>query len=559
MKKLIILFTACIALVSCHDILDRYPLEGPPSATFFSNEDELTLAINGAYESLYRLSNANVPYQMFLEGATDIVYVRGNYANMDVIRIGQATASTAVFQSVWDTFYNNISRCNNILDNMHRAKENVSETFYNRIEAEAKFLRAYNYFYLTSLYGDVPFVEHMLDWKNPLLPKTPVRKIIDAMYADLDSAFKSVPRICSDKQYNRITQGAVMGLKARMALVNNDMDVAAEAAWTVISSGVYSVYDSYEYLFLYDGMNSNEVILQMPFAEGVRTSQIPRHLGARSAPGYSAIVPTQVLVDMYQCVDGERIDRSKLYDPKKPFEKRDPRLAYSILYPGQWHAGIRFETHPDSIKTTKIVNGAYTRIANDEATHAYATFTGYLFRKYYDEQDLPAKVAKSSLNFMIMRYAEVLLTYAEAKIELGEIDDTVIEAINQVRRRKDVMMPPAKITMSVDELRSLVRYERTVELALEGHRLFDIHRWGIAEEVLSGYMLGKRKKANWYDPVIPSFSDAGKPVYPDERIFNSLGYATFDPDKNSLWFIPQNEIDRNPLLQEETEDDDDDW
>ena len=379
------------------------------------------------------------------------------------------------------------------------------------------------------------------------------------MYADLDSAFKSVPRICSDKQYNRITQGAVMGLKARMALVNNDMDVAAEAAWTVISSGVYSVYDSYEYLFLYDGMNSNEVILQMPFAEGVRTSQIPRHLGARSAPGYSAIVPTQVLVDMYQCVDGERIDRSKLYDPKKPFEKRDPRLAYSILYPGQWHAGIRFETHPDSIKTTKIVNGAYTRIANDEATHAYATFTGYLFRKYYDEQDLPAKVAKSSLNFMIMRYAEVLLTYAEAKIELGEIDDTVIEAINQVRRRKDVMMPPAKITMSVDELRSLVRYERTVELALEGHRLFDIHRWGIAEEVLSGYMLGKRKKANWYDPVIPSFSDAGKPVYPDERIFNSLGYATFDPDKNSLWFIPQNEIDRNPLLQEETEDDDDDW
>lgn len=73
MKKLIILFTACIALVSCHDILDRYPLEGPPSATFFSNEDELTLAINGAYESLYWLSNANVPYQMFLEGATDIV------------------------------------------------------------------------------------------------------------------------------------------------------------------------------------------------------------------------------------------------------------------------------------------------------------------------------------------------------------------------------------------------------------------------------------------------------------------------------------------------------
>lgn len=418
MKKLILLFTACATSMACHDILDRYPLEGPPSATFFSNEEELTLAINGAYESLYWVSNANVPYQMFLEGATDIVYVRGNYANMDVIRIGQATASTAVFQSVWDTFYNHISRCNNILDHMHRARENVSETFYARIEAEAKFLRAYNYFFLTSLYGDVPFVEHLLDWDKPLLAKTPVRQIIDAMYTDLDFAFDHVPLTCTDKQYNRITQGAVMGLKARIALMNHDMEIAADAAWKVISSGVYSVDDSYQYLFLYNGMNSHEVILQMPFAEGIKTNQMPRYLGARSAPGYSAIVPTQVLVDTYQCLDGERIDRSNLYDPKKPFDKRDPRLAYTILYPGQWHAGIKFETHPDSIKTTKIVNGVYTRITNEEATHAYATFTGYLFRKYYDEQDLPAKVAKSSLNFMIMRYAEVLLTYAEAKIEL---------------------------------------------------------------------------------------------------------------------------------------------
>ena len=181
-------------------------------------------------------------------------------------------------------------------------------------------------------------------------------------------------------------------------------------------------------------------MLYMPFLLGTQTNQIPKYVGTRLANCYSIIVPTQVLVDMYQCTDGQRIDQSPKYDPKKPYENRDPRLGYSILYPGQWHSGYKFEVHPDSTKTSAVINGETVRINNTEVTNAYGSFTGYIEKKYYDESDVPGKITQCELNFMLMRYAEVLLTYAEARIELSRIDQSVIDAINAVRPRKDV--PP---------------------------------------------------------------------------------------------------------------------
>lgn len=547
-RALIILFTF-IGLSSCQDILEKYPLDAPPSATFFSNEKELTLAVNGAYRSLYWLSNDNVPYQLYIEGATDIVWIRGDGANMQTIQRGEATAETSVFKSIWELYYGYISRCNNILDNMHHAKEYVSEDFYNRIEAEAKFLRAYNYFYLINLYGDVPFVTTLLDWQNPYLSKTPKNEIIEQLFEDLDFAKDHLPWIWGSENAGRVTKGAAFGLKARIALLDNRFEVAKIAADSVIQSKKYEIHPTYKNLFLHAGSNSKEIMLYMPFLLGLQTNQIPRYIGTRSAPGYSIIVPTQTLVDMYQCTDGKRIDQSSLYNPSKPFENRDPRLEYSILRPGMWHGGYRFETHPDSVKTDALINGYIVRVPNLESTNAYATFTGYLFKKYYDESDLPEKVTQCELNFTLMRYAEILLTYAEAKIELNEIDQSVIDAINAVRQRGDVMMPPTTLTMNQNELRELVRYERTIELAMEGFRLFDIRRWRIAEHVLPGFMLGKRTKSAWYTPVTPSFNAYGKPVYSNEDIFQKLGFNNFNPEKDYLWPIPQTEVDLNPGLK----------
>jgi len=546
------MFFMAIGLMSCQkDLLNKYPLDSPSSGTFFSNETELTLAINSAYRTLYWLSSGNVPYQLYLEGSTDLVYVRGNGANMISVQSGQFSSETAVFYSAWSSFYESIGRCNNILENMHRAKDNVSDEFYKRIEAEALFLRAYSYTYLVALYGDVPFVTKMLSLEEGQMPKTNKDIIIEHLFEDLDYAASNLPKTWGGKEEGRITKGAAYGLKARLALWTGRYDIAAKSAKDVIDLNVYSIYPDYGNLFKHEGENSQEAMLYIPFLLGVSTTTTPREIGPRTGPGYSIIVPTQTLVDMYQCTDGKRVDESSVFNPANQFASRDPRLQQSILYPGQWYNGYLFETKPSAKTTLRNVNGVISSVNNLEVTNAYGTFTGYIWKKYLDEKDMPDNVTRSELNFMLMRYAEMLLTYAEAKIELGEIDPDVVKAINDVRRRPSVMMPAAALTMTPGELKELVRYERTIELAGEGFRLFDIRRWRIAEHVLPGNVLGKRTAVSWDLPVIPTFNQYGKPVYDNETlIFQIISTNVFDPSKHYLWPIPQRELDLNKKLEQ---------
>ena len=548
--RILYIVLSAVTVVSCKkNFLEKFPVDKPSSATFFSNETELTLAINSAYRSLYWLSNDDVPYQLFIDGATDITWIRGDFANMQAIQSGQHTSQTDVFNSIWANFYDNIARCNNILDNMHRAKDNVSEQFYNRIEAQARFLRAYSYAYLINLYGDVPLVTHLLTLNETQLARTPKAEIVDQLFADLDFSANNLPKEWTGNDKGRITQGAALGLKARIALYAGRYDVAALAAGDVINLGVYSIYPDYRDLFTHAGENSGESILSMPFLLAIQTTQMARYLGTRSAPGFSVIVPTQNIVDMYQCTDGKRIDQTAAYDPANPFDNRDPRLEQSILYPGQWFNTYLFLTHPDSTTTRRNVNGNISTVSNLEVTHAYATFTGYIWKKYLDETDLPANVTRSELDFMLMRYAEVLLTYAEAKIELNQIDQSVIDAINQVRQRPGVNMPAALLSMGQTELSDLVHYERTIELAGEGLRLFDIRRWQIAEGVLPGNVLGRRNKAHWYDAITPGFNAYGKPEYADENlIFQTISFNLFNPGRDYLWPVPAREMDLNKAL-----------
>jgi len=488
---------------------------------------------------------------MWLDGSTDITWTRGNYVNMLDLQGGQVTTETNLFYDTWEFYYNGIMRCNNILENMHRAQEVVSEDFYNRIEAEARFLRAWNYGFLVSLYGDVPLVTTMLQLEDAQMPRTAKENILRFIFDDLDFAAAHLPLTWSNTDEGRATRGAALTYKARIALYHGEYEIAAAAAKEVIDLGQYTLYSNYGQLFKHVGSRSSEVIMDIPFLLGVQVHQIPRYLGTRSAPGYAVLVPTQTMIDIYRCTDGLRIDQSPLFDPQKPYENRDPRLEQSILRPGEWYNNFKFETHPDSTTTLQNVGGTINRVNNLEVTNQFATFTGYHWKKYFDEADLPGEVARSQQNFIIMRYAEVLLTYAEAKIELNEIDNSVIAAINEVRGRPSVDMPAAQTNMTQTQLRDLIRYERTVELAQEGFRLFDLRRWRIAEHVMPGNMLGRRVKARWYDSIIPSFNAYGKSVYPNETaVFQVISTNTFDASKHYLWPIPQREIDVNRELEQ---------
>jgi len=551
-NKIIAVLLSVTLFTSCNrDFLDRFPLDSPSSSTFFSNEDELLLAVNSAYRSFYWISSHNVPYIMWLDGSTDITWTRGNYVNMLDLQGGQVTTETNLFYDTWNFYYNAIMRCNNILENMHTAQEVVSEDFYNRIEAEARFLRAWNYGFLVSLYGDVPLVTTMLQLEDAQMPRTPKEEVINLIFEDLDFAAAHLPLSWSNADEGRVTRGAALTYKARIALYHGEYETAAAAAKQVIDLNEYTLYPNYGELFKHVGSRSSEVIMDIPFLLGAQVHQIPRYLGTRSAPGYSVLVPTQTMIDTYRCTDGLRIDQSPLFDPASPYENRDPRMEQSILRPGEWYNNFKFETHPDSTTTLQNVGGTINRVNNLEVTNQYATFTGYHWKKYFDEADLPGEVARSQQNFIVMRYAEVLLTYAEAKIELNEIDNSVIEAINEVRGRASVGMPTVDMGMTQAEFRDLIRYERTVELAQEGFRLFDLRRWRIAEHVMPGNMLGRRIKAHWYDEIVPSFNEYGKPVYPNETsVFQIISTNTFDPSKNYLWPVPQREIDVNSELDQ---------
>ncbi len=277
---------------------------------------------------------------------------------------------------------------------------------------------------------------------------------------------------------------------------------------------------------------------------------MPRFFFSRIALGHSNKIPVQALVDSYECTDGLTIDKSPLFDPKKPFENRDPRLSHTVVLPQTRFINYMFETHPDSLMTWDYTTTPAKRVANVEATHAYATFSGYCWRKYADVADYP-DINNSDLDIILFRYAEVLLNYAEAKIELNQLDASVYEAINAVRGRATVKMPPISAGKTQAELRSIVRRERKVEFAGEGLRLFDIHRWKIGEDAMKGPLRGRVRNA--FLTNAPRIDENGTPHYENvtnESKMRVIEIRTYRNDRDNVWPIPRLEREVNPALEQ---------
>lgn len=549
----LILFT----ISACDEALDKLPLDAPSDETFFSNETELKLALTGAYREIYWRSGS-LPYQSLLDNATDLGFLRTDFSGMQSYSRGAHSSNTSGFAETWDKMYSGIGRTNNLLANMSKAQAAVSADVYNRIQAEALFLRAYYYSWLIQLYGDVPFITSLPpDIEAAKVPKTSRTEIAAALYTDLDQAASVLPATWPAGERGHATKGMALGLKARIALVTGDYATAAAAAKQVMDMNAYTLHADYEELFTYAGENSNEILLSMPHLVGFVSTGIPRQQGPRNAAGYSQLVPSQFIVDSYECIDGLPIDESPLYDPANPFANRDPRLDASIVRPQSVFATYVFETHPDSINTTKIVDGVATRVANQDVRNAFATFTGYLWRKFSAAEDMPANVDTGSLDFILMRYAEILLIYAEAKIELNEIDQSVLDAINRIRARaygvalSATSEYPAITIMDQNALRTIVRRERKVELAQEGFRMTDIHRWNIAQYVMPGTLVGRPKGAYSKMTFVPQIDEHGHPRYAGaEALYRSVDKRQFQPARDNLWAIPQKDIDVNGNLEQ---------
>ena len=551
----VVLFSGCNK-----DYLNRLPEDQPNSATYYATADQLILAVNSAYSNL-SYAQDGFPFMMQLEGTSDVMWQRPN-TDAQVIGLGQHTPATTMIRTIWTQFYTGIGKCNMLLDNMSKAKSVTPAAVYRRIEGEARFLRAYYYGNLISLYGDVPLVDKSIKANESFLPRTPQSEILNFIFRDLDSAIAQLPLSYSGIDIGRATNSAAMAYKARIALYNGKWDVAAAASKQLIDLNYHSLYPNYRNLFMYAGENSRESIFAFDFKQTVRVSATPQNMQARNSSGFSGLVPTRALADSYECVDGQTIDKSPLYTTVDPFKNRDPRMRQTLLGDGDtWFGtgGITFNMtyHPDSTTCTRYTP-SFAKITNLEVTNAFSSYSGYLLKKYLDPADLVLNT-QSELAFMLIRYAEVLLTYAEAKIELNQIDASVLNAINLVRARGygvavgQTTLYPAVTTTSQSTLREIVRRERKVELVGEGLRLFDIRRWKIAEKVMNGILFGKAmNRSIYYTLPKPQLDPNSSPSYDS---FNNLvavvgNFKIMDNPRvfkvhNYLWPIPQTEIDVN--------------
>ncbi len=510
------LYSLLLLLVGCNgDLLETVPNDRISSEIFWRTIEDAEYGVNAIYPTLDGINIVQ------FDGFTDMLITNRMFEENYTIQQGYGTSSSDRFYTVWSNAYVAIQRANDFLLKSADIQTNNRELL-DRYTGEAKTLRAYHYIKLVALYGNVPLVTRPLTIvEGRQIGQTPAAEVWSFIMEELDAAAALLPW----ESRSRIGKGAALGLKARAALYAGRYDEAADAAKQIIDSRIFSLYDSYENLFQYVGEGNREVILQREYATGINTHNIYAQIAPWSqiaGSNGSAYVPSAEIVDLYETNEGKSIAESNSgYDVLNPYANRDPRLTASIFLNGvtPLPGGGVYGTTPGSTGSDAV------------QITLYSTSTGYNVRKYVANEDY-LNPTNSRLNIILLRYAEVLLTYAEAKIELGDIDQSVYAAINEVRQRPSVVQPAIISGSSIDEMRNIVRKERTVELAFEGHRLFDLRRWRTAETEIPRVPLGITYVEN----------GMVRQVVLDGYVRN------FNPLRDYLWPIPQRERDLNTNL-----------
>lgn len=548
----ILSFMLAATLTSCQD-LDLNPLSSASTENWYSTSDEIQMSMR----DLYKPS---------LWGVDDILWTDDYTKRSETSAIIDGTLNGLSGEAVdlWDKQYALISRANSIIERSNRAlAKGVPPKQIAEFRGEAKFFRACGYSKLVNHYGDVPYIDKETSIEEALqIGRTPKAEINKHIYEDFDSAINVLPVKRTAEQ--RITRGTAMGYKARHALYIGDWKEAAKQAKAVIDLGVYSLYPDFGELFLQKTQNPSEGIFVLPASLELEINRWPTlDVLPRTKGGYSYLYPSWDLLASFLCTDGKTIDKSPLFDSHQPFKNRDPRCAYTIVEFQSNFLGFGYDPSPTALTVYNFVTKKYDIPNKDtRATQQYASFNGLLFRKRIDETWLVGKVAEN--DHILMRLAEMYLTYAEAKIELGEVDQSVLDAINTVRARaykvkkEDVTKYPAVTTTNVAELRQIVRIERRMEFAWEGMRYMDLVRWRLAEKALTRknygllYPTKKIQMSDWFWASTPRIDADGLPDFTQleadgkiqslcERRWNNRQY---------LWPIPTKEIQINENIKQ---------
>ncbi|HCN84238.1 MAG TPA: RagB/SusD family nutrient uptake outer membrane protein, partial [Sphingobacteriaceae bacterium] len=360
-----------------------------------------------------------------------------------------------------------------------------------------------------------------------------VFKFIDNELAEI------APDLPLKPKSGRVSQGSALTLKGWCELfeasplnnADNDKTKWATAAATnkqVIDLGVYSLFPDYSTMFFAENNGNSEIIFAKKHLGGtalgglsIIEDQVPYVREQWSGDG--SLCPTQELVDSYEMANGLPItDPASGYDPQNPYVNREQRFYQTIIYNGSvWR--------DDTIKTWV---GSGSKNTLDLGSASEASNTGYYIRKGLDVRLAQNWNKTNSADYIIFRYAEVLLNYAEAKNEASGPDPSVYEAINQVRARSK--LPDLQVDLNQDQMREAIHRERRVEFAFEEKEWLDLLRWKTAEQKLNGSLHAMKitKENNHFVyTVIPAPG----------------GQRVFYP-KNYFLPIPQNAMDQNKKL-----------
>lgn len=529
----IVVVALLIQSYSCKK-LELAPTDRFSDLTFWQVNDNVNNALNNIYGGLY--SSTNVFYN---EAMSDNAFTKlGVNTGADAIASGNFTPTLPRFQNEWAFYYAGIKSCNIFLENIDK-NQSISTSLKQRMKGEARFVRAWHHFNLMKWWGDVPVLDKDISPDEAkAIARSPKAAVLSFVLAELDSATVALPM---KEQYaagdnGRITKGTSQALKARVLLYegNRMADVVTTCEQLINNQaqfGMYSLAGSYTNLFSDKAINKTnaESMLSLQYVPTLRMWTDYFDFAPISAKARTNnLSPSQELVNAYIMANGKSIlDAGSGYNENDIAANRDPRLTATIVYDKyNW-------VNPDNTTQVIYINSK-TRPTGADSSNLYSTSgqgtaTGYYWRKYWDP-NYSAPDLSNGNNIHLIRYAEVLLNYAEAKNALGQMTaDIWDKTIGLIRKRAGFTDAVALNFPGNANLTQVIRNERRCEFAMEGLRIDDIRRWKIAETVLNGWLHG----AKYGDPSIDNGYlrvqlrqfDAGKhylwPVPPSERALNA--------------------------------------
>ncbi|HEX9514159.1 MAG TPA: RagB/SusD family nutrient uptake outer membrane protein [Puia sp.] len=490
MKKIITILLITSGCLSCHKVLDLQPQNAFSQQTVWSDPNLALTYVNQIYrDGVLAYKDAGFGWG----SQTDELFSNFGWCHETQYVQGQATpdnqnsSSPVNYSSTinfWPVLYNTVKEANVFFQNIGQLDTTANSALISRMKGEVYFLRALTYFELLKRFGGVPIITQVYTTndKNFNATRSSYDSTVNFILSDISQAVALLPLSYSNStDVGRATIGAALALKSRLLLyqaspyynTTNDMakwTAARDAAKAVIDMPQYSLYGTAAaYGKIFTDFFNSEVIFARMFSGQVqedRYNTVYRDLSPNGYNGYSAYNVLEQMVEDFEMADGTTFSWSNPTQAANPYNSRDPRFYADILYNGASFQGRTAQFYEGGLDSKESSLSPWN-----------ASKTGYTIRKMVDESFNFNIQPYSTSQWIVFRLSEMYLNYAEASAQLGNMPEA-LKYLNLVRER--VGMPDQSATNMADLL-TKIQHERRIELCFEGHRYFDIRRWGIAD------------------------------------------------------------------------------